>query len=362
MAFRAGGCQSCQRATLTNFISGFSQRSQRLHFLYPSVSTFPRIERRNLSFSRVWKTTESLSSKASLQGGHEDGGRDVTGSQNGEVESPPKPWYLQVDTPLQRSSPLAERQRLPDLPQNPPPVLAPVLSHLSVDIGLDDLTLLDLRSFKPPPALGDNLLMILGTARSEKHLHVSAERFCRWLRAEHKITAYADGLLGRGELKLKLRRKRRRARLLSRVGSSETAAVDDGIRTGWICVNIRNIEDGLVDTPSTMVSPSKDNDFHPDTSKANIVVQMFTQEKRSDLDLESLWNNDKDEGHAVEEAIFNHPRAQMVSSRAPADILQIQRRTFHSFSRPFREGMKTSMACYLAPKKNVRSHISLSSE
>jgi Ribosomal silencing factor during starvation len=124
-----------------------------------------------------------------------------------------------------------------------------MLEYLSVDTGLDDLTLLDLRTLDPPPALGANLLMIIGTARSVKHLNVSADRFCRWLRSNYKLRPYADGLLGRNELKLKLRRKARRAKLAASVGNTmyeKGGGADDGITTGWICVNVGQVEDGLV--------------------------------------------------------------------------------------------------------------------
>ena len=198
------------------------------------------------------------------------------------------PWYLQVQGPQRVESPLSERQKLPDLPVNPPPLLQPLLEHISINLGLDDLLLFDLRKLDPPPALGANLLMIMGTARSEKHLHVSADRFCRWLRTMHKLSPYADGLLGRNELKLKVRRKVKRARLLSSVGSSESLNADDGIRTGWVCVNVGIIEDVV----NTVEEPPRSDDFvgfggHEEGVK--LVVQMFTQEKREDLDLEGLW-------------------------------------------------------------------------
>ena len=200
------------------------------------------------------------------------------------------PWYLQVHTPVMEHNTILERQQLPHLPPNPPALLQPLLDYVSVDLGLNDLTLLDLRHLDPPPALGANLLMVLGTARSEKHLHVSAERFCRWLKTTHQLIPSADGLIGRGELKLKLRRKMRRAKLLSRVGSSEIGSVDDGIRTGWICVNIRDVPDGT--------AAKIDQDLHKDyvgfgadVDKATLVVQILTQEKREDLDLEHLWGS-----------------------------------------------------------------------
>ncbi|KAL8997601.1 MAG: hypothetical protein Q9169_003148 [Polycauliona sp. 2 TL-2023] len=201
------------------------------------------------------------------------------------------PWYLQVQTPRQEPKSILERQRLPDLPPDPPPLLQPMLQHISVDLGLDDLTLLDLREIDPPPALGANLLMVIGTARSEKHLHVSADRFCRWLRTSHNLTPYADGLLGRGELRLKLKRKNRRTRMLNSVGASDSSNTDDGIRSGWVCVNLGMIEDARTSFPGP-VELKDDNyvGFGGDISGVKVVVQMLTEGKREELDLETLWS------------------------------------------------------------------------
>ena len=200
------------------------------------------------------------------------------------------PWYLQVENPQRASNPLLERQRIPELPSNPPPLLKPMLEHISINLGLDDLTIFDLRKLDPPPALGANLIMILGTARSEKHLHVSADRFCGWLKGTYKLNPYADGLMGRGELKLKMRRKARRARLLTSVGSSETSTTDDGLRTGWICVNIGTIEDGRASAEQSNFTKQHDYvGFGSQAEGAKVVIQMLTQEKREELDLEDLW-------------------------------------------------------------------------
>ena len=200
------------------------------------------------------------------------------------------PWYLQVEKPQRASNPLLERQRIPELPSDPPPLLKPMLEHISINLGLDDLTIFDLRKLDPPPALGANLIMILGTARSEKHLHVSADRFCGWLKGTYKLNPYADGLMGRGEFKLKMRRKARRARLLSSVGSLETSVTDDGLRTGWICVNVGSIEDGRASTEESNLTKQHDFvGFGSQAEGAKVVIQMLTQEKREELDLEDLW-------------------------------------------------------------------------
>ena len=213
--------------------------------------------------------------------------------ENAEGDEAPEtisstPWYLQVEAPQRTSDPLLERQQIPELPPDPPPLLKPMLEHISIDLGLDDLTIFDLRKIDPPPALGAKLLMILGTARSEKHLHVSADRFCRWLKVTYKLSPYADGLLGRGELKLKLKRKARRARLLSNVGSSETSNADDGLRTGWICVNVGRIEDGRKDDQNAKEQEGYVG-FGGESGGAKVVIQMLTEEKREELDLEDLW-------------------------------------------------------------------------
>lgn len=198
------------------------------------------------------------------------------------------PWYLQVDTPQAPAYPISDRQRLPDMPVDPPPILEPLLKYVSIDLGLDDLSLFDLRKLDPPPALGSKLLMILGTARSERHLHVSADRLCRWLRSTYRLTPFADGLLGRNELKLKLRRKARRAKLLGSVGTSASNNADDGVRTGWVCVNVGTVESGKV-SQEDPAATTEIVGFGSRNTGVNIVIQMLTEEKRGELDLEELW-------------------------------------------------------------------------
>ena len=305
MATSISRCSNCRYSLFSAFVAtaGLS--------IPPVTSVRPRLSRHalRLSTQRQLSLRTSLRSDSLLQSLEKRSvSADNEGTQQVEHAKPADeedlydglqddpqfredtsvPWYLQVKPPEREVSPLLKRQQLPPLPLDPPPLLEPMLEHISTDLGLDDLTLFDLRDIDPPPALGANLLMVLGTARSEKHLHVSADRFCRWLKTTHKLSPYADGLLGRGELKLKLRRKARRARLLSNVGSSEKANVDDGIRTGWICVNVGSVPDGR----EIMVHKDLQADyvgFGEDVDGAKVVVQMLTQEKREELDLEGLW-------------------------------------------------------------------------
>ena len=304
------GCFNCRLALVKAFISNAgSLKRPVIRPTYPKLGGIHPKPGRSFLTCHSWRS--ELAQERQLE--HRPSGREANAERHftqAEIESPestiPTPWYLQVESPQRQSNPLLERQQIPELPPDPPPLLKPLLEHISVDLGLDDLLIFDLRKIDPPPALGANLLMVLGTARSEKHLHVSADRFCKWLKRTHKLSPYADGLLGRGELKLKLRRKARRARLLSSVGSSETKDVDDGLRTGWICVNVGTIDDGK-GTAESFTGHEGYVGFGEDAGGAKVVIQMLTEEKREELDLEGLWSRIQQRQERKDEII---PRGQ----------------------------------------------------
>jgi len=107
------------------------------------------------------------------------------------------------------------------------------------------------------------------------------------------------------------------------VGSKEKPDLDDGIRTGWICVHVGNVEPAAIlkensalsaVAPSIVVEDELQEDGQPseqdeedirenlnegegfvgfgDSSDGlTIVLQMFTEEKRSEVDLETLWSD-----------------------------------------------------------------------
>ncbi|EKD21702.1 uncharacterized protein L3040_004925 [Drepanopeziza brunnea f. sp. 'multigermtubi'] len=292
----ATACASCRLSIIRSFTS----------LAGPSIRA-PQVHARSVRCSRSSQQIR-LSSQLVYDGqATADGERNVTSNEFEELEKGEEedvmeegrklddqgeesqvsalPWYLQVESPQRAPKQLSERQRLPDLPDAAPPILQPLMQQISVDLGLDDLALLDLRKLDPPPALGANLFMILGTARSERHLHVSADRLCRWLRSNYKLRPDADGLLGRNELKLKLKRKAKRAKLM---GSANDDTGDDGVRTGWVCVDVGVVEGGSEAVPD---APRHENfvGFGRRTDGVRIVVQMLTEEKREEIELEKLW-------------------------------------------------------------------------
>ncbi|KAH6672725.1 hypothetical protein F5X68DRAFT_174989 [Plectosphaerella plurivora] len=208
------------------------------------------------------------------------------------------PWYLDVEDSI--PAPTQHIAPLPDVPEGAPALFEPLLKYIYEEMGLDDMELLDLREMEPPPALGPNLLMLFGTARSERHLHVSSSRMVKWLRYHYNVDSRADGLIGPGELKTKLRRLRKKAKLLG--SSAVPIGEDDGISTGWICVNLGTIgstngEAARFDEDGKMTG------FGTSPTGTTIVVQVMTEARRKELNLERLWSGQLSRSIEAEEAL-----------------------------------------------------------
>ncbi|KHN98462.1 uncharacterized protein MAM_03586 [Metarhizium album ARSEF 1941] len=154
-------------------------------------------------------------------------------------------------------------------------------------MGLDDISLMDLRDLDPPAALGPNLIMLFATARSERHLHISSGRFVRWLRRNCKVDARADGLIGPGELKTKLRRLRKKAKLMG-TNTMIPPGGDNGISTGWVCVNF-STSDSVPDETASFDASGRFSGFGAARTGTTVVVQCMTEPRRNELNLETLW-------------------------------------------------------------------------
>lgn len=172
------------------------------------------------------------------------------------------PWFVRIASPaakLQDALPIG--QTMPQLPPNPPDILQSLLCQLALDYGVLDLVLLDLRLLEPVPAVGPGTIMLLGSARSARHLHTTADKLCRWLRIEHGVRPQADGLSGRNEVKLQNRRNRRKGRLVS----TENSRFDMPEKARWVCVDLGRKEGQA------------------------IVVHLLTMGTREELNLDGLW-------------------------------------------------------------------------
>ncbi|KAK4199212.1 hypothetical protein QBC40DRAFT_282408 [Triangularia verruculosa] len=282
-------CSVCTRSALWTFIGNIAEtrtsqpaalRPQRLvapviGARYSSFRASPRL-RRGPAIEETASRTEPDHAISST----ESSTTTATSSEPSDV-----PWYLQVEPPRHPTL-MHEPPPLPDIPEDSPKVMEPLLKYISEELGLDDLSLIDLRDRDPPAAIGQDVIMLVGTARSERHLHVSADRLVRWLRGRG-IGADADGLLGRNELKIKLRRIARKAKML---GTSRSArAGDDGISTGWICINLGNVG-GSKKEVQMVDEEGRSMGFGVGQAGTTVIVQLLTEARRQELDLETLWD------------------------------------------------------------------------
>lgn len=200
-----------------------------------------------------------------------------------------QPWYL--DEEPRRHPTLAENNHihLPKPPKGSPPILGRLITEVGEELGLEDIVLLDLRALDPPAALGPGLIMLFGTARSERHLHVSGRVLKTWVQSQG-LRPDADGVLHRRTLKIQSRRQRKKAKLLGNASVAYTG--DEGLVTRWICINLGTIGSAPQEEIAIESSDGKVTGFGMtrDTSRTTIVVQMMTESKRKELALESLWS------------------------------------------------------------------------
>ncbi|KAK3192065.1 ATPase synthesis protein 25 mitochondrial [Lecanicillium sp. MT-2017a] len=273
MAFSCCGC----RRAIVRAVTGAAPQTLALGNLVQSARV-PLQSRIPRNFSTTQNRRADDSERKALNDEAKSNAKDE--SQNDDT-----PWFLEEEPP--RHPPSQHLQPLPTIPEDAPAMLEPMLKYVFEDMGLDDLSLLDLRELDSPAALGPNLIMLFGTARSERHLHISAGRFVRWLRKNHKIDARADGLIGPGELRTKLRRLRKKAKLMG-TNASVIPRGDNGISTGWICVNF-SAEDGLTGTSASFDDSGRMSGFGASETGTTVVVQCMTESRRHELDLETLW-------------------------------------------------------------------------
>ncbi|PHH67913.1 hypothetical protein CDD80_415 [Ophiocordyceps camponoti-rufipedis] len=235
------------------------------------------------NMGRASREVNSGEDEASAE--HDEASTDGPEAASKEDEPQSKPWFLKVDPPSKPWTP--HQVTLPKLPEDSPSLLEPMMQYVYDDMGLDDLALLDLRELDPSASLGPSLIMMIATARSGRHLHVSAGRFVRWLRRNHGVRARGDGLIGSALLRTKLRRLRKRAKLMG-TNSMVLPQGDHGLTTDWVCVTFSTGPEPAAEVEKYDAS-GRLSGFNREYSGTTIAVQCLTEQRRKELDLEGLW-------------------------------------------------------------------------
>ncbi|KAF4123038.1 ATPase synthesis protein 25, mitochondrial [Geosmithia morbida] len=282
-AFTALGCLGCRTAMCRAVLSPTAPVALRM---LPMTIT-----RRNQRLQPVaWRPFSSAGKEAPPTSADHEATLEAE-AEEAEAETSPEttPWFLDEAPP--QHPPSQHSATLPTPPEDAPAMMGSMIKYIYEDMGLDDLSLLDLRDLDPQASLGPNLIMLFGTARSERHLHVSSGRFVRWVRRNCNVGARAEGLIGPGELKTKLRRLRKKAKLMGQ-NTAMIPGGDHGISTGWVCVNFRATTEGRKggDVEAARFDESGAmSGFGSSEHGTTIVVQCMTESRRNELDLESLW-------------------------------------------------------------------------
>ncbi|KAH7143756.1 ATPase synthesis protein 25, mitochondrial [Dactylonectria macrodidyma] len=280
-------CRQCQSAVLRAVVSRPASSSLRTLPLR-QTRQLPTLTKRFLSSqTKDGEPTRDKDSELAIEAelSVEESEAAAATTEPAQPHKPNAPWFLEVDPP--RHPPSQHEVDLPKIPDDAPAVIEPMMKYIFEDMGLDDISLLDMRGLDPPAALGPNLIMLFGTTRSERHLHISSGRFVRWLRRNYKIDARADGLIGPGELRTKLRRLRKKAKLMG----TNTAIIpggDNGISTGWVCVNFTS-NDGSTDEVESFDESGRFSGFGAPQTGTTVVIQCMTEARRNELNLEGLW-------------------------------------------------------------------------
>lgn len=164
------------------------------------------------------------------------------------------PWFMEYNKQFASEFPLERQHRepIPILPADSPLILPPLAEYMTQDLVLKDLTLLDLRHRENP--WGNNTIMIVCTARSERQLRASAESLKGFLR-KMSYNPRVEGLINWENTKVKRRRRRKM------IGRANYQVEDD--RLNWLFVDVGG--------------------------DSGLILQLFSEDGRREYALEELW-------------------------------------------------------------------------
>lgn len=224
------------------------------------------------------ETTESASfepsqSDASVQAtAHDD---SPTRSDSGETI----PWYVEYNRQSLQdkyAAPRRETAPLPKLPADAPASLLPILTHLSEDVGLVDLAVLDLRHDQNDPWGYGGVVCVLATApRAERQLQRAVDAIKHFLRATLRLSPRVEGLDSLYDTKVK---RRRRKKMQGRTNLQRFEAEE---RLKWI----------FIDCGASVATPAASTTSGGGGGKdgARILLQLFTPDGREEYDLEDVY-------------------------------------------------------------------------
>lgn len=183
------------------------------------------------------------------------------------------PWFMEYNKQFEEQFPLERREKepIPELPSDVPAMLQPLAEYMTQDLVLKDLSVLDLRDRENP--WGNDTIMLLCTARSERQLRSSAESLKGYLR-KREFAPRIEGLINWENTKVKRRRRRKM------LGRANYQVEDD--RLNWLFIEVGG--------------------------HSGVILQLFSEDGRREYALEELW-----QGRANNEVVMPPTQSPLVS-------------------------------------------------
>ncbi|KAK9369309.1 hypothetical protein V1509DRAFT_620349 [Lipomyces kononenkoae] len=190
------------------------------------------------------------------------------------------PWYLREANTHATVTNVAP---LPDIPEDAPAEVTEILNYLATDLGLAELSLVDLRNRNTQ--FGPNAIMIVGTARSDRHLIRASEDLRVHLKKAYRAKSRIEGLVSNDNLKIQERRIKKK---ISKY-TGDVSAYENDLRAS-----------------------AKNSWVFFDSRVKGIHIHVITSEKRWQLDLEGLWLHEMPK---LDEQLTRHTAADLLRDR-----------------------------------------------
>ncbi|CUS20655.1 LAQU0S01e11584g1_1 [Lachancea quebecensis] len=174
-----------------------------------------------------------------------------------------KPWYLNIVERPTQNMPLQQQEIV--LPANSPKSLEAIATFLRDKLGLSDILIFDLRNFEDEQATAASKIsdfMVMATAKSGRHGYKSFIELNTLLKQEFKTVGQVEGNISANELRRRQKRLARHTNLSKSMGSRTATTRSGSNLESWYMIDCR---------------------------LDNIFVNILTENKRYDMNLEELY-------------------------------------------------------------------------
>lgn len=174
-----------------------------------------------------------------------------------------KPWYLNIVERPAQNMPLHQQEIV--FPANSPKSLETIATFLRDKLGLSDVLIFDLRDSQDEQVTAASKIsdfMVMATAKSGRHGHKSFIELNTLLKQEFKAVGQVEGNISANELRRRQKRLARHTNLSKSMGSRTATTRSGSNLESWYMIDCR---------------------------LDNIFVNILTENKRQDLNLEELY-------------------------------------------------------------------------